>query len=535
MEFVKMLPKSMVKNHRKIMTTEEFKTSVNNLHPNKYNILGEYAGYEEPIHVIYNECGHEGNPKAKYLHYGKGCPKCHGPANKSHDEFIKRIEELYPGKYTILSKYTKSSERIDVLYNECGHTARPKAAYIRQGAGCPVCHRGTNISQEEFLEKFYAVAGDDYEPLEKYVNSQQKMKIRHNTCGTVFNRHIGNLFKIGCRCPKCNPSSRVLLTVGVNDIHTVNPELEALLKDPSDAYKYTQYTKDKLWFICPYCGNEIQKICYNVAANGLNCPRCNTNYSYGERFMSNLFAELNIKYEYQFSPDWIKPFSYDFYFSYNGINYIVEVDGGWHFEKNNKSNLSLEEIKERDNFKQIEAINHGYKVIRLDYNYKSNNDRSLYLINSINNSELVSLLDLQNYDYSNVINNSTKSMIKVVADLWNSYEEKAAQKIQADLNIKNDNKLRKWLYLAYELNMINESPEDIKRLNRAYGRKIYGSSNTKKVICNETGEIFNSFEEAHRKYNAHLSNYFKEDNRIYSGSLPDGTRLTWQLVDKKAS
>ena len=86
-----------------------------------------------------------------------------------------------------------------------------------------------------------------------------------------------------------------------------------------------------------------------------------------------------------------------------------------------------------------------------------------------------------------------------------------------------------------ELNMINESPEDIKLLNRKYGIKMYGGSNSKKVMCNETGEIFNSYEEAHRKYNAHLSNYFREDNRVYSGSLPDGTRLTWQLIEKKAS
>ena len=527
----KILPVSNVTNNsRPIMSTEEFYNSVEKLHPGKYTFLDEYMGYENPMRVIYNECGHEGNPKAKYLHYGKGCPKCHGPANKSHEQFVERIEELYPNKYTFLGTYTKSNEPIKVMYNDCGHIAEPKAAYVRQGAGCPICHRGTSITQEEFLQRFNEVAGDEYEPLDNYVNSKQHMKIRHIPCNTEFERHIGNLFKIGCRCPKCYPSSAVLLTRGVNDIHTVNPEMESLLKNPEDAYNHTQHSKDKLWFICPYCENEIFAECTNVAYYGLKCPRCNTNYSYGERFISTWFFEMGIDFDYQFNPDWIKPYAYDFMFESKGVKYIVEVDGGWHFEEYDKSALSLEEIQERDRYKQQMAEERGYVVIRLDYHYKSGDSKSAHIINSIRSSILYDVLDIEEYDFRSVVDMASKSFVSIVAELWNSYEEKAAVKIQKDLNIKNDNRLRGILYLAYDLGMIKESPEEIKKLNRAYGKKVYGAANSKKVRCVETGEVFDTIKEANEKYHAALYNYFRYDNVKHSGTLPDGTRLTWEKV-----
>ena len=93
------------------------------------------------------------------------------------------------------------------------------------------------------------------------------------------------------------------------------------------------------------------------------------------------------------------------------------------------------------------------------------------------------------------------------------------------------NRTLKLLYLASELGLIKESRDEIKALNRKYRYKIYGATNSIKVLCNETGEVFNSFEEAERKYHAHLSNYFKFDNIHFSGTLPDGTRLTWKKYE----
>ena len=84
----------------------------------------------------------------------------------THEQFVQKINELYPDKYTILGKYIKSAERIKIKYNLCGHISNPKAAYIRQGAGCPICNRGTGLTQDEFNQRFNAMYGEEYECLD---------------------------------------------------------------------------------------------------------------------------------------------------------------------------------------------------------------------------------------------------------------------------------------------------------------------------------------------------------------------------------
>lgn len=511
-------------------TTEEFIEQINSLYPDKYTILGEYQGGQKPIETKYNECGHVGFPLAHTLLKGCNCGICTGKIRRNHDMFINDVNKMYPGKYTILGHFIKNTEPILVRYNDCGHEVETRAGYLLHGSGCPICTRGTAITQDEFDERFLKIAGEDYECLDKYKNSKQNMKILHKNCGTVFSRNVSNIFKEGCKCPKCNPSSAVYLVQGVNDIHTTNPEMESLLKYKEDAYNHTQFTNDKVWFVCPYCGNEMLKRCDNVATNGLSCNKCNTNYSYGERFISNFLSELDVDYDYQYNPDWIKPYFYDFQFTHNNKEYIIEVDGGWHFEKNNKSSLSLDDVKSRDEYKQKEAEKRGIEVIRLNYNYKGSDIKSLFLINSILNSRLPEIFNLEDVDFEKIINISSKSFVKIVADLWNSYEEKSSRKIMEELHIKNDDKIRKILYLAYELGMIKESQEQVKYLNRLYGIKEYGHNRSQKVMCNETGEIFNSIKEASEKYHGNVGNYFLQDNRKHAGKLLDGTPLTWTKI-----
>ena len=506
------------------------KRRCNELHPGKYTILGEYQGSTSKIKTKYNACGHVGFPLAHTLLKGCDCGVCKGKIRRTHEQYIEDVNNRYPGKYTILGHFVKNREPILVRYNECGHEVETMAGYLLKGAGCPICNRGTPITQEEFNERFNDIAEEEYTPLDNYVNARQNMRIRHNVCGTIFSRNVSTIFSKGCKCPKCNPSSAVYLVVGVNDIHTTNPEMESLLKYPEDAYKHTQYSNDEVWFVCPFCGNELLKKCSSVVANGLCCPRCNTNYSYGERFVSNLLTELNVDYDYQFAPSWIKPYLYDFHFFHNEKEYIIEVDGGWHFENNNKSPISLDEVIERDKLKQQEAEKRGIEVIRLDYNYRSCDSKSLHIMNSIKESKLAHIFDLSKVDFEKVVNISSKSMIRIVADLWNSYEEKASQKIMEQLNIKNDNKVRKWLYLASELGMINETPDEIKKINRKYAIKIHGSNSSQKVMCNETGEIFNTLKEAGQKYHGSVVNYFLLDNIKHAGKLPDGTPLTWTKI-----
>ena len=58
-----------------------------------------------------------------------------------------------------------------------------------------------------------------------------------------------------------------------------------MLKNQSDGYRVTQKSCKKLWFVCPYCGDEIYTS-PNQKNNSFPCVICRDGHSYGERFMA---------------------------------------------------------------------------------------------------------------------------------------------------------------------------------------------------------------------------------------------------------
>lgn len=446
------------------------------------------------------------------------------------EKFNKMINEMYPNKYTILSDYTKSNEHIKIRYNKCGHIAEPKAAYIRQGAGCPICNSGKKLTEEEFYKRFHEVVGNEYSMIDEYVNTKQNAEIIHNVCGTIFTRNVGVIInKKECKCPKCNPSSAVKLVQGVNDVYTVNQELASLFLDPSDSRKYTSYSKYKASFKCPECGNIIIKPVFQVATNGLCCSNCNMNYSYGERFVSNLLQRVGVNFIHEYSPKWIKPYRYDFMFKYKQFKYIVEIDGGYHFSISSRKNETIEDIQEIDKLKQMRAERHNFIVIRLNYNYSYSYPRFERIRDSIKESLISVLFELSDYDYNEINTLAEKSLITIVANMWNSMEDKALIKICNHLHM-SDTRLREILYRASDIGLVKETRGEIRLINRRYGNKVYGHNMEKKVKCNETGEIFNSIKEANYKYSANVGAYLSGTIKNYTGKLSDGTHLTWQVI-----
>ena len=72
-----------------------------------------------------------------------------------------------------------------------------------------------------------------------------------------------------------------------------------------------------------------------------------------------------------------------------------------------------------------------------------------------------------------------------------------------------------------------------KSLSKEIKQKVY-DSHKKKVLCIETGEIFNSTKDAERYYNTgkySVSNAANpKSNNKTAGTLPDGTKLHWRYI-----
>ncbi|WP_283695639.1 hypothetical protein [Clostridium perfringens] len=127
--------------------------------------------------------------------------------------------------------------------------------------------------------------------------------------------------------------------------------------------------------------------------------------------------QLNIDFEIEYSPDWIKPKRYDFYIEDN--NCIIEANGLQHYKEGfiTLGGKVLKEEQANDKYKREIALQNGIKhYIELDCR-ESNME---WIKNSILKSELANLYDLSNINWTGCAEFANKNIVKEVCDYWNN-------------------------------------------------------------------------------------------------------------------
>ena len=513
---------------RKAKTTEEFQNELNIKYPDKYTIIGEYKNAKTKLKIKYNKCGHENMVIPSNLLGGYGCPICNNENRVSHEEFLEKVKKKnLSNRYEFLSEYKNSVLPIKIRHKECGHIEELTSIQILKGVRCGVCYP-SKLDEDIFMSRLREIYGDEYSLVSDYKTFKDNVVLKHNKCGNSFEVAPSTIFKEKHDlCPYCKTNNGGKLIVGLNDIHTARPDLEKYLYDLNDAFKYAYGSNKKIMWKCPDCGHEFERAISNVNMRGFSCELCGNKTSYGERFIMAMFDMLQVVYKPQFLPDWGNGRRYDFLLHYNERDYIIEVDGGFHYVDNNMSGMTANEVRDIDNIKDKLAIDNGYSIIRIDYNYE-HNDKYTYIVKSVMDSELSKLFDLSKIDFGEVDKIANKSLTVEIAGLWNNLKEKSIYELNKQTGMSVET-LRTLLYRASDIGLIDESKDDIIKLNRMHGYLMLNNK-PHKVMCNETGEIFDSFSAADKKYHASLTNYFRFNGKA-SGHLEDGTRLTWTLIE----
>lgn len=270
----------------------------------------------------------------------------------------------------------------------------------------------------------------------------------------VLNKHSG--------CPYCCGR---LPIVGETDLWTVRPDVASLLLNPEHGYKLKSNSHFKTDFVCPNCNSILKnKIVRNVSKRGLQCSVCSDGISYPNKFARAMLQQLNVHdIEYEWNPNWLKPYFYDNYFIYNGIEYVLEMDGGiGHGNVTYKTQEKDIDGLQRDIFKDNLALDHNIVVIRIDCNY-CNNNRFEYIKNNIVNSILADIFDLSMINWNECDKLAQSSMIYRVAEMYNNG---MTVKEIIDITGYGHTTIHKWLKHAAEINLCIYSPEKSKLRSR---------------------------------------------------------------------
>lgn len=134
---------------------------------------------------------------------------------RTTDEFVKEVFNLVGSEYEVIGEYLSTNKKIAIVHTKCGHKyeVRP-SAFLHQNSRCPKCSaiKGGNKHRktlEEFKVEVFELVSDEYKVIGEYKNTDAKIKMRHNTCETVYDVTPNNFLK-GKRCPKCAIKTGVL-------------------------------------------------------------------------------------------------------------------------------------------------------------------------------------------------------------------------------------------------------------------------------------------------------------------------------------
>lgn len=339
----------------------------------------------------------------------------------------------------------------------------------------------SKLTNEEFLQRLKDKE-IKYIQLEEYKGMSTKIKwLCPEHPLHIFDAKPSHIFD-GHGCPYCYGR---IPTRGINDLWTTHPEIAKMLKNQNEGFEYSSGSHHKTDWKCLNCGTEVKgKTIKSVVGQGLACPFCSDSMSYSEKFIYEMLEQLNVDFIFNRTREWSGLKKYDFYIP--NLSLIIEANGIQHYDDFNLRNYynrvrSLDEEKENDVYKMTLAFENGIKeYIVLDCR-KSNLE---YIKNSILESELDNIFDLSNIDWNKCHIATFSSITMDICNLWNNGLH-YIQKIADTVGVNHTTVIHK-LKLCSEQGLCDYKSGD------SNGRILYEAKNKKKVLCVETGKIYES-------------------------------------------
>lgn len=181
-------------------THEEFVREIEEKYPNQFILLSDYNGRENRINVKCKKCGREWSPRAKDLLNGYGCRVC--KARLTHEQFMEKFNMQNDKNIEILSEYVCSSEPIMVRCLECSYEWDTKPESLLSNHGCPRCGKSLKKTTRIFYDEVNEKFPGRYTILSEYVNCNKKITIKCNVCNYTWDITPSSLLYNG-GCPNC--------------------------------------------------------------------------------------------------------------------------------------------------------------------------------------------------------------------------------------------------------------------------------------------------------------------------------------------
>ena len=111
-----------------------------------------------------------------------------------------------------------------------------------------MANRKTN---KQFKKEIFELVGDEYEVLSEYINTNTKIKMKHNKCGNEYLTTPNN-FLSGSRCKHCSLKRKNIEEIKEEVFETTNGEYSVISNDNPNN------NKEKVLFKHNQCNNTFE-------------------------------------------------------------------------------------------------------------------------------------------------------------------------------------------------------------------------------------------------------------------------------------
>ena len=187
----------------KKLTTDEFITRAISTHGDKYDYsLSDYQSSTSPIVIICPTHGEFTQRPANHL-TGNGCPRCVKNYPSDTISFTKKAKHAHSSGYSYHhTVYKTAIAPVTITCDIHGDFLQSPNNHLA-GHGCSKCNGGVSITHDEFVKKSNQIHGNRYRYLVEYTRSSSLLPITCDDHGDFLQRPNDHLNGDGCpRCGK---------------------------------------------------------------------------------------------------------------------------------------------------------------------------------------------------------------------------------------------------------------------------------------------------------------------------------------------
>lgn len=217
---------NLIRIHNTRKTTEQFKKEVSDLVGDEYYVESDYINCHTKIKMKHSVCNYVFDITPSDFLRGRRCTTKECLHKRMGDNcsvakgnnFLQQFKE-YENEYEFLDPYSRRNKKIRFRHKICGciFERTPNTFFNNinnvYNIKCPDCLKKVvpaiqPKSQKQFEKEVYDLYKEEYSVVGNYVNSNTKVKMRHNICGHIWDVQPNNFLGKGNQtgCPNCKTS-----------------------------------------------------------------------------------------------------------------------------------------------------------------------------------------------------------------------------------------------------------------------------------------------------------------------------------------